>query len=372
MIGASISQTGDFSSDGEAVQRGYELWAEHVNASGGLLGRQVKLKFVNDASSTQQVVTNYQNLISREHVDLTFGPFSSLLVIPSSNVASRFRYAFVEPAGGSKAVFNRGLKNVFEAQPTAGDSNFNSFAEWLLSLPANQRPRTAAYATENDPFIEPEVEHLRLKLQAAGIKTVYNKVYPVETTDYTPIGLAVAQSKADVVALGTEVPDAVSFIKTFIQQGYNPKAAIFANGPDQGSTFSSKVGINNTSGLITAVGWLPTLQTTDNQKFLQAYLKKYGGSAAAISGDSPEAYSVGQIIQQAVESTHSIDNQKLIQALHSMTFQTVQGPLSYNAAGEPQGKTFLGQWVKGKFVAVYPSEKAEAQPLYPKPTWGSH
>src|SRR5215468_2992194 len=100
VIGISVSLNGDFSGDGKALEQGYQLWADDVNAKGGLLGRKVQLKFVDDSSSTQQVVTNYTDLITRDKVDLTFGPFSSLLTIPSSAVASRYGYAFPEPAGG--------------------------------------------------------------------------------------------------------------------------------------------------------------------------------------------------------------------------------------------------------------------------------
>src|SRR6201987_29143 len=95
-IGASLSLTGDFSADGQAFQKGYQLWAKDVNAAGGIDGRQVKLTFLNDASSPNQVVTNYQTLINTDHVNLTFGPFSSLLTGPASAVAARRRYAFIE------------------------------------------------------------------------------------------------------------------------------------------------------------------------------------------------------------------------------------------------------------------------------------
>ena len=88
-IGISLSETGDFSTDGLAFKQGYQLWAKDVNADGGILGRQVQLKILNDDSSTNQVVTNYNTLISADHVDLTFGPFSSLLTGPASAVAAR-------------------------------------------------------------------------------------------------------------------------------------------------------------------------------------------------------------------------------------------------------------------------------------------
>ncbi|HEY0535521.1 MAG TPA: ABC transporter substrate-binding protein, partial [Actinoplanes sp.] len=97
VIGASVSLTGDFADSGKAVKAGYDLWAATVNAKGGILGRQVQFKIVDDTSSPTQVVTNYQNLINRDKVDLVFGPFSSLLTVPASQVAKRYGYAFLEP-----------------------------------------------------------------------------------------------------------------------------------------------------------------------------------------------------------------------------------------------------------------------------------
>ena len=83
VIGTSLSLTGDFSADGQAFQKGYKLWVSDVNSHGGILGRQVKLIMLNDSSSPTQVVTNYQKLITVNKVDLTFGPFSSLLTAPA-------------------------------------------------------------------------------------------------------------------------------------------------------------------------------------------------------------------------------------------------------------------------------------------------
>jgi branched-chain amino acid transport system substrate-binding protein len=104
-VGISLSLSGDFSDPGNAALRGYRLWAETVNAKGGILGRKVTLKVVDDTSSPNQVVTNYQTLINRDHVDLTFGPFSTLLTAPAAAVAHRYGFAFPEPAGGGPAVF---------------------------------------------------------------------------------------------------------------------------------------------------------------------------------------------------------------------------------------------------------------------------
>src|SRR5712692_1493527 len=73
-IGASLSLSGPFSADGQAFQKGYQLWAKDQNAKGGLLGHKIVLKFLNDASNPTTVVSNYQTLITIDHVNLTIGP----------------------------------------------------------------------------------------------------------------------------------------------------------------------------------------------------------------------------------------------------------------------------------------------------------
>ena len=195
VIGASLSLTGDFSADGQAYQKGYDFWAAEVNAAGGILGRKVQMKILNDNSSPSQVVTNYQTLISSDHVALTFGPFSSLLTAPASAVAHRYGYAFVEGAGGATSVFAQKLNNVFDVSlPVANE--LDPFTTWIKSLPAGQRPATAAYPMANDPFATPQVQRTQSQLQALGIRTVYSQVFPEEVADYKAPADDVATSKA--------------------------------------------------------------------------------------------------------------------------------------------------------------------------------
>src|SRR5262245_4347464 len=172
-IGISLSLSGDFSDSGKAAMRGYQLWASVVNAHGGLLGHKVELKIVDDTSSPSQVVTNYQNLITRDKVAFTFGPFSTLLTAPAATVANRYHYAFIEPAGGGPAVFGEKLHNVFFTQPAPVVDSADVFANYILSLPASLRPKTAAYPSLDDPFSSPIADRVRQLLQAHGFKTVY-------------------------------------------------------------------------------------------------------------------------------------------------------------------------------------------------------
>src|SRR3984957_7483323 len=155
-IGISLSETGDFASDGIAFKQGYQLWAKDVNAAGGILGRPVQLTILNDDSSTNQVVTNYNTLISADHVDLTFRPFSSLLTGPAAAGAARAGYAFVEGAGGAPTVFdtqsNEADHNTFDASLPIADEMV-PFVNYVKSLGSTvDHSLTAAYPMADDPF----------------------------------------------------------------------------------------------------------------------------------------------------------------------------------------------------------------------------
>jgi branched-chain amino acid transport system substrate-binding protein len=371
-IGTSLSLSGDFAADGQAFQKGYQLWINDQNAKGGLLGHKLKLEVISDASSPSQVVTNYQKLIGSDKVQLVFGPFSTLLTLPSARVAARYGYAFVEGAGGGPAVFGSGLHNVFDVSVPV-KLNLVTFAQWVASLPASKRPKTAAYATVNDPFTQPQLPGAQSILQAAGVKTVYSKVFPAEVTDFTPIASQVASTHADVAVLGSvDVPTVSAFIHSFIQQHYNPKAFIATAGPDQGATFVKAIGAGNENGIFVPNGWYGGFQKADSQQMVKEYIAKYGGTPSDVNADVAEAYAVGQVIAQAVNATHSFDNQKIIKYLQGgVTLDSVQGPVKFDSLGEnTAGKTLTFQWQNGKLVQTLPTGAAGATPpSYPKPAW---
>jgi branched-chain amino acid transport system substrate-binding protein len=376
VIGASLSLTGDFSADGQAFQRGYQLWADYVNSHGGLLGgRKVKLDIVNDASNPTTATVNYTKLISANHDNLVFGPFSTLLSVPAAKVAARYRYAFIEGAGGGPAVFQLNLPNVFDPSPPIANQ-LVLFAKWVASLPASQRPKTAAYPMVNDPFADPMVQTAQQILVKAGVKTVYSQVYPAENPDFHAGADAVAASGAQMVVLGSvDVPTVSAFMTAFEQQHYNPVIMAASAGPDQGAAFLKAVGTSNATGIMVPNGWYGGFQNPLSQAMVKAYIAKYGGNASAINADVAEAYSVGQVAAAAMTATRGTDNSKIISYLHSgVTIATAQGPAQFNSIGENTKATmFIFQWqAGGTFVQVLPASAAGSQPIInPKPHWGS-
>lgn len=368
-IGISLSLSGDFSDSGKAAQRGYDLWMNDTNKDGGILGRKVELTIVDDASNPDQVVSNYTNLITQKKVDLVFGPYSSLLTVPASRVASRYNYAFIEPAGGGPSVFAQKLKNLFFVQPAPTTKGGDVFANYILSLPASERPKTAGYAKLDDPFSAPIAASIQKRFEAAGIKTVYDQTYPAETADMTPIMSGMAAAKPDVVVGGSQEADAFAQIKAMIQLKFNPKWLFESNGANSPGDFPAAVGTANTEGVFSSADWYADSTVAGSSKFIADYIAAYGGNAQQIDPTSAEAYSAGMLLSQVAKKTGKIDNATIIKTLHTGTWPTLVGNLSWDQYGAPQGAYLLIQWINGKLTTVYPAATAQHAPVAPKPHW---
>lgn len=368
-IGASLSLSGRFEGPGSANKNGYEAWATIVNEAGGLLGRQVELIILDNESDADKAVAQYEALITKDKVDLVVGPFSSFLVIPTSAVAAEHGYAFVEPAGGAPEVFNRGLNNIFFAQPAPSVRQADPFVTYLLGLGDEERPKTFAIVTQEDAFTQSVMDRFKNVLTGAELELVLEEVYPAEQTDFSDIAEQVAELDPDVIIGGTLFEDSVGQIEAYQAADYQPRFAFFTSGPSVAQLFRSSLG-DATEGVFSSISWFPEAKEHQNQQFVEQHVDMFGGTLGDISEDAANAFTVGQVLQQAIENAESIDNEVLIEELHQGTYKTVVGTLSFDSTGSPLGSYMLLQWQGDNFVIVGPTDRAETNPLLPpKPEW---
>ena len=368
VIGASLPLTGDFSQPGTQAQRGYQVWLDMVNASGGMLGRKVELKITDDASNQDTIVSDYTKLITQDKVDLVLGTFSSLLNFPASAVAEKNGMLFIEPAGGAPKMFKRGFKYLFFAQPAVASAQADVFVNWVKSLPAAERPKTVAYATQDDPFTRPVIESMQTQLEALGVKTVYSKVYPADTTNLQTVASAMAAKKPDIIAQGAVFEDGVSLVRSLVQVGFSPKVLFQTSAPGNADQYSKGIGVGNTEGVFYTVSWNEKALTPLNKEFVTAYAKKFNNELPA--EDAADAFAAAQILQTAVEKVGAINQTSLANWLHANTVETILGPLSWDQTGAPLSSFLLAQWQSGSVQIVAPSAAATTKNIvFPKPGW---
>jgi branched-chain amino acid transport system substrate-binding protein len=368
-IGMSLPMTGPVADVSKSGYQGYELWAAQVNADGGLLGRKVKLDMLDDGFDPNQTAADYTRLISQDHVNLLLGTFSSLLNAPASAIAARQGMLYVEPSGGAATLFTRGFTDLFFAQPGTTTSLPDQFVAWIASLPASQRPATAAYVTQDDPSASPAVAVFRTRLQALGVKTVYYQVYDPSTTNFDSIATAIAHDRPQMIIQGAVADDGAQFVRSLQKIDYNPKILFQTNAPTDEAYPSAIGGAASANGVFTAQSWSSTATYPGNQGFVQAYTKMFG---APPTEDAANSYTAGQVLQAVVKAVGSLDQQALANWLHNHTVSTIVGPLKWDKAGDPEGSLLLSQWQNGTLQIVAPASAATSKTiLLTKPAWGN-
>jgi branched-chain amino acid transport system substrate-binding protein len=367
VVGISLPLTGDFSQPGGEARKGYEIWRDQINADGGLLGRQVELKITDDASNQDTVVTDYTKLITQDKVDLLLGTFSTLLNFPASAVAEKNGMLYVEPAGGAPKMFDRGFKKLFFAQQATASHQPDVFVDYIKSLPADQRPKTAAYPTQDDPFTTPVIESMQKQLEALGVQTVYTTTYPADATNFQTIASAIAAAKPDLIAQGAVFEDGVGLIRSLQQLNYSPKMLFQTSAPSNAGQYSDGIGEKNTEGVFYTVSWNEKAKTPGNDKFVAEYAKRYDGGIPA--EDAADAYAAAQVLQAAVEKNKSLDQDKLAEWLHKNEVDSILGPLAWDETGAPTKQFLLGQWQSGTPEIVAPEAAATVDTAVAKTPW---
>jgi branched-chain amino acid transport system substrate-binding protein len=265
-------------------------------------------------------------------------------------------------------LFTRGFKNLFFAQPAVTTNLPDRFVEWVTALPASQRPKTAAYVTQDDPGASPAVAIFKTKFEALGIKTVYSETYDPSTSNFDTIGSAVAHASPELVIHGAVANDGAQFVRSLQKLSFSPSIFFQTKSPSD-PAYASAIGAPNTQGLFTAQAWNPQAKYPGNADFVAAYTKMFGSAPAE---DAANSYTAGQVLAAAVTAVGRIDQAALATWLHSHVVDTIVGSLKWDATGVPEGTLLLAQWQSGTLQIVAPKTAATTtQVVNPKPAWSS-
>ena len=320
-----------------------------------MLGRDVELVVKDDASQQNIIVADYNSLISRDKVDLLIGSYSSLLNLPASAIAERNQMLFVEPAGGSPAMFNRGFRYLFYSQQATADKTGLAFANWIAKLPKEIRPATAAYPTIDDPFAAPSVEAIRHILEGAGVQTVYSETYAPDTRNFDTIINGMKSANPDLVVHGASFEDGVGLVRSMLRAGMRPGWLYQTTAPSLGEQYAEAIGVENTQGIAFAISHTPEAKTPGNAEFVAKYQQMFGEPPPE---DAADAFAAGQMIDAAVNGVGRIDQPALADWLRNHSVQTILGELAWDDDGRPMGEFLIGQWIDGQVQIILPGEYA--------------
>jgi branched-chain amino acid transport system substrate-binding protein len=344
-IGFSISLTGGLAANGKQVLAAMEIWRDDVNAKGGLLGRPVELVYFDDQSTGTQVPGIYTKLIEVDKVDLTVGPYATNMVVPALPVLIQHGMVTVGiTAQGANLNFH--YPKYFSMNSVGPDPK-HSFAEgfFAIAMQQNPPPKTIALVVADAELGHISAEGARDFVKQYGLKLVYDRPYPPNTTDFSPIIRAVQAAQPDLVYVAAYPPDTVGLIRAASEVGL--KAKMFG-GTMIGllsTTFKTQLGPLLNGVISTADIYLPS--PSFDFPGIRQVLDKYHDVAEKEGIDpygyafAPLGYAAMQVLAAGVEGTKSLDQDKIGQWLHEHTVTTVAGDLSFGPDGE---------WVKGRQI----------------------
>jgi len=352
-IGFSMALTGPLAANGKQALLGAKIWEEETNKKGGLNGRQVKLVYYDDQSNPSTVPGIYTKLLDVDKVELVVGPYATAMIAPAMPVVIPKNKTFISLFG---LAVNEKFKypRYFSMIPTGQDTK-PSFTEGLfqVAVKQNPKPQTVALAWSDLEFSKNACEGARENIKRNNLKIIYDKSYPGNTTDFTPIVRAVQAANPDIFVICSYPLDSVGMVNSINELGYKPKMVGGAMVGLQATVFKTRLG-PTLNGIVNYETWVPSQANAATNDFLKVYQSKAGAE-----GVDPLGYYLGtwgyaylEVLGEAVKATKSIDDAKLADWLSKNTVKTILGDVKFGKNGE---------WAKSGMMQVqYHSIKGNA------------
>ena len=281
-IGFSMAQTGPLGPNGQQALLGMKIWEEETNAKGGLLGRPVKLVYYDDQSNPSTVPGIYTKLLDVDKVDLVVSGYATNMVAPAMPIVIQRKKTFISLfALDVNAQFK--YPKYFSVLPT-GPKTKSSFTEgfYQVAMQQNPKPKTVALTYEDAEFSQNACEGARENAKTFGVKIVYDKSFPFNSPDLSPVVRALQASNADIVVVCSYPLSSVNMVQAVKEANYNPKMIGGAMVGLQATVFKNKLG-PKLNGIVNYETWVPT------EKMMApaaAFFKKYQALAAGGEGRS--------------------------------------------------------------------------------------
>ena len=369
-IGFSMALSGGLAGGGKAALLAYQIWAEEVNAKGGILGRKVELVYYDDQTNPSSVPAIYTKLLDIDKVDLLlsgYGTVPTAAAMPIVIQRKKMILSLFALAANDEHKYNR----YFQLQPNGPQAKYElSKGFFDIAATLNPKPQTVAMVGADAEYSILALQGARENAQKAGIKIVYDRTYPPSQVDFAPIVRAIKATNPELLFIASYPPDSTGMITSIHEIGFSARMVGGGLIGLQFAAIKQKLGpmLNNVLCYDLYVPE-PTLKFPG----IEDFLKRYRDRATAAGVDPigiyipPFAYSELQILAQAIEAVGSLDDIKLAEYIHKTTFTTIVGDIKFDDRGEwaeprvlyIQYQSIVGNDVEqfkqpGKQVILYP------------------
>jgi branched-chain amino acid transport system substrate-binding protein len=376
-IGMSMPQTGSLGGGGKAALLALQMWVEDVNKKGGLLGRKVEFIAYDDQSNPALTPGIYTKLLEVDKVDLLIAPYGT---VPTAPIMPLVKQRGLLLMGNFSFQVNHTVKHDmwFNNAPW-GDAT--SWTEGFVQVGQKAGAKSIAFIAADQEFAQNLANGAKDVAKKLGLKTVYEQNYPPTTVDFSSMIRAVRASKPDMVFICSYPNDSVALVRAINEIGVGPSVKLIGGGMVglQFTPVMESLG-SALNGIVNYTSYAPGMKYPGIDEFL----KRYHERAVAAKVDPlgfylpPFNYAIGQILEQAVAATKSLDSKVLSKYLHSNEFKTIVGPVSWGPDGERAKPSVpmiqfrdikdkdVDQFLQpGKQVIVYPPQYKQGEAVVP-------
>jgi branched-chain amino acid transport system substrate-binding protein len=362
-IGASLSLTGTLAQSGDKCKRGYELWAQDVNARGGLLGRRVEFVIFDDRSDAGTSARLYEKLLTEDKVDLVIGPYGSAASFAASAVTEKHKVPMLLPSAASDAIFSRGYQYIFQLFPPIS----TIFEPLMGELGTKGGFQRVAIINSSDLYCKSVAGAVAELAKKNNREVVLREEFPLDSSDLSSLMLKLRSVRPDIVVGGAQLPDSLLVIRQLKEARVLPKAIALSPGPLKNDFAAGLKG--DADGVMADYVWEPVDQKPESKQFVEKWKAAYK--------DDPDVQSAfgwvgGQLLEAAVKSAGSTDSAKLREAFLKLETKTLlPGTFKLDPSNGKQIGQTLGvvQWQSGTRQIVAPANIATAPPMLALAPW---
>jgi len=362
LFGGAISQTGRYAEPAGRQVNAIKLWVDEVNQRGGLLGKKIELRLLDDKSDTQTSIKLYEKLITEDKVDVLLAPYSSGITEAVANVNERYHMPFVAYGAASSPIWEKGRKYIFSIVGIAED-----YQKGAAHLAKQIGVKRAAIIGEDSLFPRQSGKGAAEWAKKLGIEIVLQENYPQKQMDFTALLQKIKAAGAEAIFSNSYFADAAAQIRQMREQNINVRLFAGTVGPGL-PAFAEQLG-PTAEYVLGFSQWEPlpeVLKHPGMKEFIASYEKRYGEKPNYHAGG---AYGALQVTEAAIKKAGSFDKEKLREAMASIDVRTIFGRYKVNAKGmnDHEGVTF--QILKGERRVVWPEKWAETKAELPMPEW---
>jgi branched-chain amino acid transport system substrate-binding protein len=375
-LGAAVSLTGKYSTNGKNTQDGYDLAVKVINDKGGIKvgGKAYRLvvKYYDDESTPARGAQLVERLISQDGVKLVLGPYSSALTKAIAPVTEKYRIPMIQANGADRDLFTQGYKYNFAVLSTS-DQYLASAVELLgeLTRAGGKDPKQlkVAIAVENDPFSQDVRDGIVEDAKKWGMKVVIDDKLPPDFNDMSATLTKVKALKPDLLVVSGHTKGALLGVRQVSEQRVDV--------PMLASTQCDSADIINKYGKaaeywLCGSQWDRSLTYKDPwfgsaEDFAALFEKTYKYEAPYQAAESAAAVLV---YANALQRAGSLDVEKVRTAIAETNLQTFYGNVKFDETGKNVAKPMvLYQVQNGQYKVVAPQKWATSKVIFPTPTW---